>query len=202
MKARPTPSVDDLLKTSFTERGRGCLYTRVLFRAGQKTPDHWKCFNDALGYRASWNPDHNCEFSDTNMLQPEILSPPYDLIATRFLFVFEPDSPDASAFVRSYSWRFHILQKAFGNSPVLTVAVKGRMSKLLEGFPPEYKPGKYPAPMLQPMARPFTFDCGQNAKYIPPLTPFYVSLNGTPIKLAADLNFYVVIDGTLNLSVQ
>jgi len=136
------------------------------------------------------------------MRTPWYVDPPHDLITQRFLFVFEANNPDVRKFVRNYAWEFWILQKVMNRQPVLLNSAKAKMADISKEFPPQAKPSEPATLTIQPFADQFSFNCQQYCKYLPPLVEFQMVLTGKPVQLKNDLNFYAIIDGSMDFPVQ
>jgi hypothetical protein len=135
---------------------------------------------------------------ETNMLHPSWLPAPYDAIIVRFLFLFQPhcNDSDVAAFLANYAWEFQLLHKTIQREPVLRCAAKGDMCKLVDDFGQPNCNGT-----IRPYARSYSFQLGDRAIYIPPLTTFKLKLIGNPIIPVSDIDFYPILDGTLDMPV-
>jgi hypothetical protein len=173
------------------DRRRNGLYDRVLLKAGVKTPGEIVCFQRCVDQFTSW--------TETNMVYPGQLAAPQDAIVVRFLFLFQPvcADEDVAAFLRGYSWEFQVLQKIMQREPVLVCAVKGDMADLIEGFGKDDCNGT-----VRPYARPYSFFLGPSAIYLPPLYQFKLRIQGEPFTPKSDLDFYPILDGTIDRPVQ
>lgn len=172
------------------DRRRNGMYDRVLLKAGLKTPREIVCFQRCVDQFTSW--------TETNMVCAGVLPAPQDAILQRFLFLFQPDCSDSDVarFLR-YSWEFHLIQKVMQREPVLVCAAKGDMRELVEGFGDDGCNGT-----VRPYARPYSFFLGPSAIYLPPLAYFKLTIKGEPFTPEHDLDFYSILDGTIDRPVQ
>ncbi len=171
--------------SNIIDRRRNGLYDRVLLKAGVPTPERIVCFQRCVDQFTNW--------TETNMIYPGSLPAPWETIIQRFLFLFQPgcSDVDVAAFLKSYVWRFSVLEKRYQLEPVLVCAVKGSMADLVEGFGHDACNGT-----VRPYARPYSFFLGESMIYLPALVSFRLEIEGTPITPGQDLDFYPILDGT------
>jgi hypothetical protein len=195
---KPAPPDIDTMLGQVVDRRRDGLYDRVRLPAGDPTPREIACFQVPVGHLAVDGKVRT--YSDTNLFgQGSQLPVPIELIIRRFLFVFQPsnDPADVNAFLASYVWGYWLLQKRLQQAPVLQAAVKGEMKDLVRNFGAEDCKGT-----IERLAVPFSYNLGDSAIFLPPLCFFVVKLEGEPIRLRRDLDFYVILDGTMDWPVQ
>jgi hypothetical protein len=192
MANRPTQPLPRSLFDDVVERRRRGLYDRVLLPAGVPTPERIVCFQRAVGPDVSW--------AETNMIQSGFLPAPWDAILQRFVFVFQPGCDDGAVreFLKNYVFRFTVLQKILSVEPVLLCSVNAKMSDLIDGFGGEDCNG-----LVRPYCRRFSFDVtSELAIYIPPLAAFRLELEGASITPASDLDFFSVLDCSVDSPIQ
>lgn len=173
------------------DRRRDGLYDRLLLKAGQPTPSCIVCFQRSIGPDVPW--------TETNMVEPGILPVYMDAIIHRFLFLFQPScsDDDVAVFIRNYAWDFWVLQKALERQPVLVCAASGHMSNLIDDY------GKVDCNgLVKPLGRPFSFRLGEQPIFIPPRCQFKLILTGTSMTPRHDLDFFPILDGTVDRPVQ
>ena len=192
-KAKPleVPPLDiNSLLSAVRDSRRNGLYDRVLLRAGVPTPREIVCFQRALGPLVT--------LVETNMQSAGILTHMQDAIICRFLFLFQPGcaDTDVAAILRNYIWEFWIMQKVMQREPMLVCTMQGSMADLVEGF------GVADNGIVKPYGRPYSFRLGNHSIYLPPLCQFKLVIRGNSITPSADIDFYSILDGTLDRPVQ
>jgi hypothetical protein len=192
LNPNPTPEGFDIntLASSMVDRRREGLYDRVRLHAGAPTPRIIKCFQKGVGEKP---------YSDTNMRGDGELDVPFDVIVRRFLMVFQPGGAraDEHSFLRNYTWELWILQKCFQRHPLLEFSVKGNIADVIRQFGSNDCKGT-----LERFAVPYAFNLYDYTRYIPPQVTFNVSLVGEPFVPEQNMDFYSILDGTMDFPVQ
>jgi hypothetical protein len=191
---------------NMVDRRRDSLYDRVRLKAGEFFPSLVICFQVPVGCCDEFDSSHVKTFADTNMFSGGQLSPPYDMIVKRFLFLFQPSTSevDRNAVLANYTWEFRQLQKIMARTPVLVCAATGKPEDLIENFgKPGFSREECPISNIDKLGDGICWDLGPDGlKYIPPLVSFAVVLQGQSFKLQADIDFYVILDGLRDWPIQ
>lgn len=173
------------------DRHRDGLYDRVRLAAGVPTPRVIECFQKGIGPERSW--------ADTNMKGHGQLHAPFDMIVRRFLMVFQPGGarPDEHLLLCNYIWELQVLHKVLQRHPLLEFSVRGNIADVIREFGGEECKGT-----LERFAVPYAYNLCDLAHYIPPLVPFKVSLVGESFVPREDMEFYSILDGSMDWPVQ
>ena len=211
--AKQPPSLIDFnaLIGGMVDRQRDALYDRVRLR--HETPHLITCFQSPVAFPDPFNLNRIKTFADTNMTAIGVLNPPHDMIARRILFLFQPSClpEDRAAFLGSYNWTLKLLERTKQREPVLVAAASGTPEAVIQNF------GKGSwlddkgdrvndsTSLIEKLGDGIAWDLARDQElsiFIPPLLYFSVVLEGTPVPLAGELDFYVMIDGARDWAVQ
>lgn len=184
------------LLPNLVDRHREGLYDRVRLPEGVATPRVISCFQDGIGSTSGGK----CrDWADTNLYGNGQLNAPYDAIVSRFLMVFQPQGSrsDEHVFLWNYIWEFSMLQKVLQRHSLLEFSVKGNIRDVIRDFGTEECKGK-----LERFAVPYAYNLCDLSRYIPPLVSFKVALVGEPFVPQQPMDFYSILDGTVDWPVQ
>ena len=206
-----TPQIDmNVLLANMVDRRRQGLYDRVRLKAGEMMPASLMRFCIPVG---GFDPlvGRVKTFADTNMMASRQLNAPFDMIVSRILFLFQPtcNPVDRDAILARYAFEFSIIVKVFVRQPTAAGAAEGDIEKAFDNFgrgsqlDENSRPEDAPFFAINRICDEAGWNLGKlGSKYIPPLVPFDVTLQGEAFPLQSDLDFYIILDGLMDFPVQ
>lgn len=179
------------------DRRQGSVYDRIRLPRHATLPQTIALFQHPIGEGRS--------FADTNMYFAGEFHPPMDLIAQRFLFLFQPTvaEQDRNTFVANYRWELRVLEKIMQGQPVLRCAAISKPENLIPDFGKPRNGLEGEASALSNIGNHVCWDLEEFQIYIPPLVHFELTLYAEQtLTLANDFDMYVMIEGQRDYAVQ
>lgn len=208
---RPRPALDiNAVLAGMVDRRHDALYDRVRLRAGDRMPARIRCFQRPVGTPDEFTPSRPKDFADTNMWQAGQLPAPHELIATGFLYLFQPwtGEADRDQFLQNYHWQFQLMEKVKARQPVLLGAATGTPEAVMDNFGKgtwlndKGSRADDSESVIHRIGKGIAWDIHDFAVYIPPLCYFCLTLEGEPFQLTQDFDMYVMLDGVRDFPVQ
>lgn len=205
--------------SDMVDRRRDALYDRVQLEAGQRFPSLLKMFGTPVGQTDALT-GRIKTWADTNMECAHQLYAPSDMIARRFVMLFQPEvsAVDRSHLLGRYVWSLRVMDKFMQREPLLTIAMEGKPEQLVPNFRQSgpVKAGAGWNDGIQPLGIGVAWDlseydygtcatCSHSGDfrcYIPALMYFNITLEGEGFQVESDLDFYMFIDGLRDWPVQ